>query len=141
MVHSWNARSIISQSKSKISLLLTFALIIGRHCERVGELFFVACHTAFPSSHPNGSLLRSNLTVFDFFVTGSRCYFRLCHPHTHTHTYTHTEDSFAAHVFPMISKVVGSNQGKMAEGKKNPWPSSNELRASFSYVERCYQPF
>lgn len=79
MVHSWNARSIISQSKSKISLLLAFALIIGRHCKRVGEQFFVSlCVHDFPVFASNGSPLRLNLTVFGFFVTDGRCYFRLC---------------------------------------------------------------
>lgn len=78
MVHSWNARSIISQSKSKISLLLAFALIIGRHCKRVGEQFFVSlCVHDFPVFASNGNPLRLNLTVFGFFVTDGRCYFRL----------------------------------------------------------------
>lgn len=117
-MHSWNARSIISQSKSKISLLLTFALIIGRHCERVGELFFVACHTAFPvfASERKSSAVES----YSFWLLCNRQQMLFPFMHTHTHTHTHIEDSFAAHVFPMISKVVGSNQGKMAEGKKNP---------------------
>lgn len=109
MVHSWNARSIISQSKSKISLLLAFALIIGRHCKRVGEQFFVSlCVHDFPVFASNGSPLRLNLTVFGFFVTDGRCYFRLC---------MHIQVPCNARVFPMISNVSEAIKEKWRKRK------------------------
>lgn len=113
-MHSWNARSIISQSKSKISLLLTFALIIGRHCERVGELFFVACHTAFPvfASERKSSAVES----YSFWLLCNRQ--QMLFPFMHTHTRTHRGFFCCARVsddFESCRKQSRKNGGREKE--------------------------